>query len=419
MSVSVEMRPTKLFIGGISQNTTTKDLRVHFGQYGRVLDCVAMRKEDGRSRSFGYVTLDTPEAADKCIADPQTIDGRIVDVKRAVPERAPRDKNIVSSPTDKATMKKKGRARSTTRSSVDTDLSGLFMELSADAAEFTPMGDDAVPAFSNNDCVLDEDGNTPLASAAAVLKIGAPPGLSLPVTGLPASRPPPPVFAPPPPPGFAPLPPKRKTQPADDDSEKSLSHELVEQASTAPPSQSTTPTTVTVECADELSDEEQDDFQEMPEGDLPSAGSSLHFLGQCRPCNFFGKGRCGNALDCEFCHMPHQKRKPTRQEKRERKAAWLARQGDEVAKTPEAEVLEVVTKVTPSAAAPAMFHCPEMQGSVSCGINFDNYSDFSDDEDSVASPTAAMLGKEESDVQWSRECLLRVRVAIMATQKAD
>eukprot|EP00929_Paragymnodinium_shiwhaense_P021091 TRINITY_DN1384_c0_g1_i3.p1 TRINITY_DN1384_c0_g1~~TRINITY_DN1384_c0_g1_i3.p1 ORF type:complete len:426 (-),score=100.96 TRINITY_DN1384_c0_g1_i3:460-1737(-) len=425
MSVSVEMRPTKLFIGGISQNTTTKDLRVHFGQYGRVLDCVAMRKDDGRSRSFGYVTLDSPEAADKCISGPQTIDGRTVDVKRAVPERAPRDKTTVSSATEKVTPKTKGRARSTTRSSVDTiiggdvDLAGLFMELNADAPEFTPMGDDATPSFTRKDSVLDESSSTALESAAAMLKIGAPPGLSLPVTGLPTSRSPPPGFALPPP-GFAPLPPKRKTtEPGAEDSEKALSQELVEESSTAPPSQSTTPTTVTVECTDELTDEEeQEDYQAMmPDGELPSAGSALHFLGQCRPCNFFGKGRCGNALDCEFCHMSHQKRKPTRQEKRERKAAWLARHVDGVAKRTEMEVSDMVAKVA-SVAAPALVHFPEMHRSAPCGINFDNYSDFSDDEDSIASPTGAVVDKE-SDVQWSRESLLRVRVAIMSTQKED
>eukprot|EP00439_Symbiodinium_sp_Y106_P073099 s155_g13.t1 len=79
-------RPTKLFIGGITRNTTTKQLRDHFAAYGRVLDCVAMRQSDGRPRGFGYVTLDSPQAAELCLAAPQVIDGRVVDMKRAVPE---------------------------------------------------------------------------------------------------------------------------------------------------------------------------------------------------------------------------------------------------------------------------------------------------------------------------------------------
>jgi len=79
-------RPAKLFIGGITRHTTTKQLRDHFSCYGRVLDCVAMRQPDGRPRGFGYVTLDSPAAADRCLAEPQVIDNRVVDMKRAVPE---------------------------------------------------------------------------------------------------------------------------------------------------------------------------------------------------------------------------------------------------------------------------------------------------------------------------------------------
>jgi len=79
-------RPTKLFIGGITRHTTTKQLRDHFSQYGRVLDCVAMRQPDGRPRGFGYVTLDSAVAAERCLQEPQVVDGRVVDLKLAVPE---------------------------------------------------------------------------------------------------------------------------------------------------------------------------------------------------------------------------------------------------------------------------------------------------------------------------------------------
>ena len=64
----------------------TKQLRDHFAAYGRVLDCVAMRQPDGRPRGFGYVTLDSPQAAELGLAQAQVIDGRVVDMKRAVPE---------------------------------------------------------------------------------------------------------------------------------------------------------------------------------------------------------------------------------------------------------------------------------------------------------------------------------------------
>eukprot|EP00445_Apocalathium_hangoei_P072747 CAMPEP_0204154294 /NCGR_PEP_ID=MMETSP0361-20130328/28596_1 /ASSEMBLY_ACC=CAM_ASM_000343 /TAXON_ID=268821 /ORGANISM="Scrippsiella Hangoei, Strain SHTV-5" /LENGTH=379 /DNA_ID=CAMNT_0051109547 /DNA_START=33 /DNA_END=1169 /DNA_ORIENTATION=- len=64
-----QVRACKLFLGGLTRNTTTKDLRDHFSQYGRVLDCIAMRQPDGRSRGFGYVTLDSLAAADRCLME--------------------------------------------------------------------------------------------------------------------------------------------------------------------------------------------------------------------------------------------------------------------------------------------------------------------------------------------------------------
>jgi len=79
------VRPTKLFLGGLTRNTTTKQLRDHFVKYGHVLDCVAMRHPDGRPRGFGYVTLDSTAAAERCLTEPQVIDGRVIDMKRAVP----------------------------------------------------------------------------------------------------------------------------------------------------------------------------------------------------------------------------------------------------------------------------------------------------------------------------------------------
>lgn len=78
-------RPVKLFVGGLTRNTTTKLLREHFSKYGRILDCVAMCQADGKPRGFGYVTLDSSAAADQCLGEPQVIDGRVVDMKRAVP----------------------------------------------------------------------------------------------------------------------------------------------------------------------------------------------------------------------------------------------------------------------------------------------------------------------------------------------
>merc|ERR1719460_667812 len=57
---------------------------------------------------------------------------------------------------------------------------------------------------------------------------------------------------------------------------------------------------------------------------LPSLGSALHAAGDCRRCNFFAKGRCRNGIDCPFCHLPHERRKLSRQEQQAARQALQA-----------------------------------------------------------------------------------------------
>ena len=74
--------------------TMTDELRSHFCKYGRVVDGVVMRKY-GRPRGFASVTFDDQDAVERVLSEPQLLDGRVVDVKRAVPEeRDAMDKTI-------------------------------------------------------------------------------------------------------------------------------------------------------------------------------------------------------------------------------------------------------------------------------------------------------------------------------------
>jgi len=43
-------------------------------------------------------------------------------------------------------------------------------------------------------------------------------------------------------------------------------------------------------------------------GGLPSVGSTLHASGRCSRCCFFLKDRCRNGVNCQFCHLPHERR---------------------------------------------------------------------------------------------------------------
>ncbi|KAL6088063.1 hypothetical protein STEG23_028920 [Scotinomys teguina] len=76
----------KLFIGGLSFETTDDSLREHFEKWGTLTDCVVMRDpQTKRSRGFGFVTYSCVEEVDAAMcAWPHKVDGRVVEPKRAV-----------------------------------------------------------------------------------------------------------------------------------------------------------------------------------------------------------------------------------------------------------------------------------------------------------------------------------------------
>ena len=59
---------TKLFVGNLSFNTTENDLQDAFAAHGTVLEAnLMMDRATGRPRGFGFVTMSTPEEAQKAI----------------------------------------------------------------------------------------------------------------------------------------------------------------------------------------------------------------------------------------------------------------------------------------------------------------------------------------------------------------
>ncbi|KAF5736723.1 heterogeneous nuclear ribonucleoprotein 1 [Tripterygium wilfordii] len=75
----------KLFIGGISWETSEDKLKDYFSPYGDVLQTVVMRdKITGRPRGFGFVVFADPAVLDGVLQDKHTIDGRTVEAKRAL-----------------------------------------------------------------------------------------------------------------------------------------------------------------------------------------------------------------------------------------------------------------------------------------------------------------------------------------------
>ncbi|KAI5056677.1 hypothetical protein GOP47_0028495 [Adiantum capillus-veneris] len=76
----------KIFIGGLSRETTTEVLTRHFEKYGELTDSVIMKnRSTGQPRGFGFVTYADPSIVDRVLQDTHVIDGRTVDAKRTVP----------------------------------------------------------------------------------------------------------------------------------------------------------------------------------------------------------------------------------------------------------------------------------------------------------------------------------------------
>ena len=84
----------KLFVGNLSFNTTENDLNDAFAAHGTVSEVnLMMDRSTGRSRGFAFVTMNSPEEAQKAIdaLNGKSIDGRALTVNIARPreDRAP------------------------------------------------------------------------------------------------------------------------------------------------------------------------------------------------------------------------------------------------------------------------------------------------------------------------------------------
>jgi RNA recognition motif-containing protein len=82
------MNNSKLFVGNLSFNTTENELNDMFAQHGTVVEAnLMMDRMSGRPRGFGFVTMSTPEEAQKAIEalNGATVDGRALNVNVARP----------------------------------------------------------------------------------------------------------------------------------------------------------------------------------------------------------------------------------------------------------------------------------------------------------------------------------------------
>jgi len=82
--------PSRLFVGGLSWDTTEDELRAAFERIGAVSDAaIVLDRDSGKSRGFGFVTMADRKDADKAIEELNgaELDGREIVVNVATERR--------------------------------------------------------------------------------------------------------------------------------------------------------------------------------------------------------------------------------------------------------------------------------------------------------------------------------------------
>jgi RNA recognition motif-containing protein len=76
----------KLFVGGLSFNTTEESLRQAFSSFGTLVETkIITDRDSGRSRGFGFVSFDNDDDAEQALqkVNGTELDGRTIRVDQA------------------------------------------------------------------------------------------------------------------------------------------------------------------------------------------------------------------------------------------------------------------------------------------------------------------------------------------------
>merc|ERR1719434_284280 len=82
--------PGKMFVGGLSWQTTPESVREYFSQFGDVAEVMVMKDPaTRRSRGFGFITFTQASSVGKVLNYPaHQLDGKLIEPKVAVPRKS-------------------------------------------------------------------------------------------------------------------------------------------------------------------------------------------------------------------------------------------------------------------------------------------------------------------------------------------
>ena len=157
----------KVFVGGLHYDTRDAEFRSYFEKYGKVLTAEVMfNRETHKSRGFGFIVFELEEGAEGVCAEKEhIIDGKVVEVKRAIP----RNKLSTTTGTNGTTTTTSQTGKGVANATKSTDIKRSASAGNVPASKNTTSAPKAASTTKTKGATVTR---SPATSYAAALKAG-------------------------------------------------------------------------------------------------------------------------------------------------------------------------------------------------------------------------------------------------------